>query len=60
MDSQRSFRKRKTSFYYCSGGRNGTGTLETGVLLKLGHTSFVEEAVQKAKEIVHPLILSQE
>ncbi|EEL43667.1 protein phosphatase [Bacillus thuringiensis] len=38
-------------FFHCSGGRNRTGTVATGLLVELGHASNVEEAEQKAKEI---------
>ncbi|MGG0459718.1 protein-tyrosine phosphatase family protein [Bacillus mycoides] len=38
-------------FFHCSGGRNRTGTVATGLLLELGHASTIEEAEQKAKEI---------
>lgn len=41
----------KKVFFHCSGGRNRTGTVATGLLLELGHVSTVEEAEQKAKEI---------
>ncbi|MDZ5479662.1 protein-tyrosine phosphatase family protein [Bacillus thuringiensis] len=38
-------------FFHCSGGRNRTGTVATGLLVELGYASNVEEAEQKAKEI---------
>ncbi|WP_369900098.1 dual specificity protein phosphatase family protein [Bacillus manliponensis] len=41
----------KKVYFHCSGGRNRTGTVATGLLLELGHASTVEEAEQKAKEI---------
>ncbi|MGE6540917.1 protein-tyrosine phosphatase family protein [Bacillus luti] len=41
----------KRVFFHCSGGRNRTGTVATGLLVELGHASNVEEAEQKAKEI---------
>ncbi|WP_241139187.1 protein-tyrosine phosphatase family protein [Bacillus mycoides] len=41
----------KKVFFHCSGGRNRTGTVATGLLLELGHASSVDEAEQKAKEI---------
>ncbi|MDF2086616.1 protein-tyrosine phosphatase family protein [Bacillus pseudomycoides] len=41
----------KIVYFHCSGGRNRTGTVATGLLLELGHASNVEDAEQKAKEI---------
>ncbi|MDI6530601.1 MULTISPECIES: protein-tyrosine phosphatase family protein [Bacillus] len=41
----------KKVFFHCSGGRNRTGTVATGLLLELGHASSIEEAELKAKEI---------
>ncbi|GGE81318.1 protein-tyrosine phosphatase family protein [Priestia taiwanensis] len=41
----------KTVYFHCSGGRNRTGTVATGILLELGQASTVEEAEQKAKEV---------
>ena len=38
-------------FFHCSGGRNRTGTVATGLLVELGYASNVEEAEKKAKEI---------
>lgn len=41
----------KKVFFHCSGGRNRTGTVATGLLLALGYASNVDEAEQKAKTI---------
>ncbi|MGI8282386.1 protein-tyrosine phosphatase family protein [Bacillus mycoides] len=41
----------KKVFFHCCGERNRTGTVETGLLVDLGHASNVKEAEQKAKEI---------
>ncbi|NUC20147.1 protein phosphatase (plasmid) [Bacillus mycoides] len=41
----------KKVFFHCSGERNRTGTVATGLLVELGHASNVKEAKQKAKEI---------
>ncbi|WJE55777.1 tyrosine-protein phosphatase (plasmid) [Bacillus cereus] len=41
----------KTVYFHCSGGRNRTGTVATGLLLALGHASNVDEAEQQAKTI---------
>lgn len=40
----------RTVYFHCSGGRNRTGTVATGVLLELGLASSVEEAERLAKE----------
>lgn len=40
----------RTVYFHCSGGRNRTGTVATGVLLELGLASSVEEAERIAKE----------
>ena len=39
------------SVFHCSGGRNRTGTVATGLLLELGHASNVEDAEQQVKAI---------
>ncbi|MGX5454450.1 protein-tyrosine phosphatase family protein [Bacillus cereus] len=41
----------KKVFFHCSGGRNRTGTVATGLLIELGIADNIEEAEQKAKEI---------
>ncbi|MGG1690820.1 protein-tyrosine phosphatase family protein [Heyndrickxia ginsengihumi] len=41
----------KKVYIHCSGGRNRTGTIASGLLLELGHASTVAEAEQKAKEV---------
>lgn len=41
----------KKVFFHCSGGRNRTGTVATGLLLELGHASNVEDAEQQVKAI---------
>ncbi|MDA1818262.1 tyrosine-protein phosphatase [Bacillus cereus] len=41
----------KKVFFHCSGGRNRTGTVATGLLLALGLASSVEEAEQEVKEV---------
>ncbi|AJG56750.1 MULTISPECIES: protein-tyrosine phosphatase family protein [Bacillus] len=38
-------------FFHCSGGRNRTGTVATGLLLELGHASNVEDAEQQVKTV---------
>lgn len=45
------FEQDKKVFFHCSGGRNRTGTVATGLLLALGHASNVDEAEQQAKTI---------
>lgn len=40
----------KTVYFHCSGGRNRTGTVATGLLIELGLASTVEEAEALAKE----------
>lgn len=37
--------------YFCSGGRNRTGTVATELLLELGQASSVEEAEQQVKAV---------
>ncbi|MBG9522498.1 hypothetical protein ABE49_27780 [Bacillus thuringiensis] len=37
--------------YFCSGGRNRTGTVASGLLLELGHASNVEDAEQQVKAV---------
>ncbi|MBJ7938062.1 protein-tyrosine phosphatase family protein [Bacillus cereus] len=41
----------KKVFFHCSGGRNRTGTVATGLLVELGIAENIEEAEQKAKEV---------
>lgn len=41
----------KKVFFHCSGGRNRTGTVATGLLLELGHASNVEDAEQQVKTV---------
>ncbi|CDN35598.1 protein-tyrosine phosphatase family protein [Bacillus thuringiensis] len=41
----------KKVFFHCSGGRNRTGTVATGLLIELGVADNIKEAEQKAKEI---------
>ncbi|EJV61717.1 hypothetical protein BWGOE4_18930 [Bacillus mycoides] len=41
----------KKVFFHCSGGRNRTGTVATGLLLELGHASNVEGAEQQVKAV---------
>ncbi len=41
----------KKVLFHCSGGRNRTGTVATGLLLELGHASNVEDAEQQVKAI---------
>ncbi|HDR7717795.1 tyrosine-protein phosphatase [Bacillus albus] len=41
----------KKVFFHCSGGRNRTGTVATGLLLELGHASNVEDAEQQVKAV---------
>lgn len=37
----------KKVFFHCSGGRNRTGTVATGLLVELGYAPNVEEAEKK-------------
>jgi protein-tyrosine phosphatase len=39
----------KKVYFHCSGGRNRTGTVATGLLMELGLAANVEEAEQLAK-----------
>ncbi|MDO6633360.1 protein-tyrosine phosphatase family protein [Bacillus thuringiensis] len=41
----------KKVFFHCSGGRNRTGTVATGLLVELGIAENIEEAERKAKEV---------
>lgn len=41
----------KKVYFHCSGGKNRTGTVATGLLLELGHASNIEEAEKQAKEV---------
>ncbi|PFN00529.1 protein-tyrosine phosphatase family protein [Bacillus cereus] len=41
----------ETVYFHCSGGRNRTGTVATGLLLELGHASNVEDAEQQVKKV---------
>ncbi|WP_102261351.1 protein-tyrosine phosphatase family protein [Mesobacillus jeotgali] len=41
----------KNVYFHCSGGKNRTGTVAIGTLLKLGEANSVEEAEAKAKGI---------
>ncbi|MFB9759315.1 protein-tyrosine phosphatase family protein [Ectobacillus funiculus] len=41
----------KKVYFHCSGGKNRTGTVATGLLLELGHASNVEDAEKQAKEV---------
>ncbi|HDR4712587.1 dual specificity protein phosphatase family protein [Bacillus anthracis] len=41
----------KKVFFHCSGGRNRTGTVATGLLIELGVADNIKEAEQKVKEI---------
>ncbi|HHX7188891.1 MULTISPECIES: protein-tyrosine phosphatase family protein [Bacillus cereus group] len=41
----------KKVFFHCSGGRNRTGTVATGLFLELGHASSVENAEQQVKAV---------
>ncbi len=41
----------KIVYFHCSGGRNRTGTVATGLSLALGYASNVDEAEQQAKTI---------
>ncbi|KMN45220.1 protein-tyrosine phosphatase family protein [Bacillus sp. LK2] len=41
----------KKVFFHCSGGRNRTGTVATGLMLELGHASNVEDAEQQVKAV---------
>ncbi|PEB38425.1 protein-tyrosine phosphatase family protein [Bacillus pseudomycoides] len=41
----------KTVYFHCSGGRNRTGTVATGLMLELGHASNVEDAEQQVKAV---------
>ncbi|MCX2827250.1 dual specificity protein phosphatase family protein [Bacillus pseudomycoides] len=41
----------KTVYFHCSGGRNRTGTVATGLLLELGHASNVKDAEQQVKAV---------
>ena len=45
----------KKVYFHCSGGKNRTGTVATGLLLELGHALNVEDAEKQAKE-VRPVI----
>lgn len=41
----------KNVYFHCSGGKNRTGTVAIGTLLKLGEAKTIEEAEAKAKGI---------
>ena len=41
----------KNVYFHCSGGKNRTGTVAIGTLLKLGEANSIEEAEAKAKGI---------
>ncbi|HDR4458243.1 protein-tyrosine phosphatase family protein [Bacillus cereus group sp. MYBK120-1] len=41
----------KKVFFHCSGGRNRTGTVATGLLLELGHASNTEDAEQQVRTV---------
>jgi protein-tyrosine phosphatase len=41
----------KNVYFHCSGGKNRTGTVAIGTLLKLGEAKSIEEAEAKAKGI---------
>ncbi|MDG4658235.1 dual specificity protein phosphatase family protein [Ectobacillus antri] len=41
----------KKVYFHCSGGKNRTGTVATGLLVEMGQASSVEEAEQQAKEV---------
>lgn len=41
----------KNVYFHCSGGKNRTGTVAIGTLLKLGEANSIEEAESKAKGI---------
>ncbi|AIQ14560.1 protein-tyrosine phosphatase family protein [Paenibacillus durus] len=50
----------KTVYFHCSGGRNRTGTVATGLLLELGLAATVEEAEGFAKEKRPDINIKQE
>ncbi|WP_410512290.1 tyrosine-protein phosphatase [Paenibacillus sp. BR2-3] len=50
----------KSVYFHCSGGRNRTGTVATGLLLELGLVSTVEEAEGLAKEKRPDINIKQE
>ncbi|MRN52724.1 protein-tyrosine phosphatase family protein [Paenibacillus monticola] len=50
----------KTVYFHCSGGRNRTGTVATGLLLELGLASTVDEAEALAKEKRPDINIKQE
>ncbi len=47
----------KKVFFHCSGERNRTGAVATGLLLELGHTSNVEDAAHQVKMICSIIVI---
>lgn len=50
----------KTVYSHCSGGRNRTGTVATGLFLELGHASSVEDAEQQVKAVRSIIVIKPE
>ncbi|GAM15464.1 protein-tyrosine phosphatase family protein [Mesobacillus selenatarsenatis] len=45
------YKSGKNVYFHCSGGKNRTGTVAIGTLLKLGEANSIEEAEAKSKGI---------